>query len=136
MVSANRGKLCSVMPRNSKLIERSSFLAALIWSRALYFYISNEPFRFGIDLKLANEIRRFVADNYFEPARSHGETEVVVVSGEVHSGMGLKQRLPAVCSVLRGSELQDAFGASLIREVRMPTVEKDSSTNRFVFKIE
>ena len=87
-------------------------------------------------MKLAEQIRRFVSENYFQPARACGDKEVVLISGEVHNRMGLKQRLPAVCSVLRGNELQNSFGVSLIREDRMPTVQKDSSTNRFIFKIE
>ncbi len=86
-------------------------------------------------MSLAEEIRRFVSENYFEPARAQRKTEVIVVSGEVHSRMGLRQRMPAVCSVLRGKELQNSFEVRLVREIRKPTVEKDSSTNQFVFKI-
>jgi len=87
-------------------------------------------------MKLTDEIRRFVADNYFELARKNGDQKVILLSGEVHDRMKLKNRMPAVCSVLRGSKLQDLCRFILIREIRMPTVEKDSSTNKFVYRIE
>jgi len=85
---------------------------------------------------LAEEIRRFVFEHYIKPAKERGETKLVVVSGEVHGRMGLKDRMPAVCSVLRGSKLQSSFGVRLIQEIRSAKVERDSSTNRFVFSIE
>lgn len=85
---------------------------------------------------LAEEIRHFVFEHYIKPAKERGETKLVVVSGEVHDRMGLKDRMPAVCSVLRGSKLQNSFGVHLIQEIRLPKVERDSSTNRFVFSIE
>lgn len=85
---------------------------------------------------LAEEIRHFVFEHYIKPAKERGETKLVVVSGEVHGRMGLKDRMPAVCGVLRGSKLQNSFCIHLIREIKLPNVEKDSSTNRFVFSIE
>ena len=33
----------------------------------------------------AEEIRRFVFENYVEPSKKQGETKLVVVSGEVRS---------------------------------------------------
>jgi hypothetical protein len=85
---------------------------------------------------LAEEIRHFVFEHYIKPAKERGETKLVVVSGDVHARMGLKDRMPAVCSVLRGSKLQDSFGVQLIQEIRLPNVKRDSSTNRFVFSMD
>ena len=85
---------------------------------------------------LAEEIRHFLFEHYIKPAKERGETKLVVVSGEVHSRMGLKDRMPAVCSVLRGSKFQNSFGVRLIQKIKLPKVERDSSTNRFVFSID
>jgi len=87
-------------------------------------------------IELAEEVRRYVYENCIKPARNRGETEIVLTSGDIHEQMKLNQRMPLVCSVLRGSELQDAFNVILVREIRLPSVKKDSSTNKFVFRIE
>lgn len=85
---------------------------------------------------LADEIRHFVFEHYIQPAKERGEAKLVVVSGEVHSRMGLKDRMPAVCSVLRGHKLQNLFDVQLVQEIRLPNIVRDSSTNRFVFSVE
>ena len=41
---------------------------------------------------LAEEIRHFVSEHYIKPAKERGETKLVVVSGEVHGRIGLKDR--------------------------------------------
>jgi hypothetical protein len=87
-------------------------------------------------MRLAEEIRNFVFEHYIKPAKERQETKLAVVSGDVHARMGLKDRMPAVCSVLRGSKLQSSFGIHLNQEIRLPNVKRDSSTNRFVFSIE
>lgn len=87
-------------------------------------------------MNLAEEISRFVFEYYIKPAVDKGEKRLTVVSGEVHNRMGLKNRMPAVCSVLRGEKLQSTYNVCLIQEIRLPRVQKDSSTNQFVFGIE
>jgi 5-methylcytosine-specific restriction enzyme B len=84
---------------------------------------------------LAEEIREYVDENYVKPARKRGDSELVIVSGEVHVRMGLKNRMPAICSVLRGGKLQESSSIRLINEIRLPSVKRDSSTNKFVFRV-
>jgi hypothetical protein len=86
-------------------------------------------------IELAEEIRKYVYENYVKPAKISGEKSLVIVSGEVHDRMGLKQRMPLVCSVLRGSKFQGYAGIQLVNEIGPPGVETDSSTNKFVFNI-
>lgn len=86
-------------------------------------------------MALADEIRRFVYDNYIRPARERRETQIVIVAGEVHSRMGLKSRMPAVCSALRSVELQRMCNVRLVKEIRQTGVKRDSSTNVFVFEL-
>jgi hypothetical protein len=50
-------------------------------------------------MELTEKIRHFVFEKYLKSARDEGKTKVVVVSGDVHSRMGLKNRVPAVWCV-------------------------------------
>lgn len=84
---------------------------------------------------LANKINKFICEHYIEKARNNGNKQVKLVSGQVHSDMRLIDRMPAVCGALRSKELETKCNIQLINEIRRPTVKKDSSTNKFVFKI-
>lgn len=53
---------------------------------------------------LADQIRQWVIEEMFEPARKKGLGKVTVMAGVVHKKMGLRNRLPAVCAAL-GSDL-------------------------------
>lgn len=55
----------------------------------------------GIGLGLTDKIRKFVCENFIEPARKRGEKEITIRAGDVHSRMGLSSRMPAVCSALK-----------------------------------
>lgn len=56
---------------------------------------------------LADGIRRHVQEKYIEPARRAGLTSVVVVANDVHRDLGLKNRMPAVCSALDAHKFQE-----------------------------
>jgi len=43
--------------------------------------------------------------------------------------------MPAVCNALRREKFQLDYNVELVQEIRLPTVKKDSSTNKFIFKI-
>ena len=86
-------------------------------------------------MSLSSEIRKFVVENYFEPARANGTEHIAVISGEVHSAMKLKSRMPAVCNALRSKKLEQLGSVRLMREIRRLGVKRDSSTNQFKFEI-
>lgn len=85
-------------------------------------------------LDLADEIRQFVYNRYIKHAKEKGETNVTVISGTIHDEMRLKDRMPSVCQALRGKKFQTAYSVSLIQEIRLPSVQLNSSTNRFFFR--
>lgn len=62
----------------------------------------------------ADDIRAFVLDELIRPARAQGRQTVVIRAGDVHRSMGLMQRQPVVCSVLRGSKVSAQAGVTLI----------------------
>lgn len=48
----------------------------------------------------ADQIRQFVRSRIVDPARNKGDKIVRVRAGDVHSAMGLINRMPAVCGAL------------------------------------
>lgn len=66
-------------------------------------------------MTLADEIRAFVHQNYFEPARRRGEHEITIRAGDVHSAMKLVGRMPAVCSALGTDKFQKEYRVRLVR---------------------
>ena len=45
-------------------------------------------------------VRRYVRDHYVSPARRAGRRTFRVVVGEVHTALGLRNRVPLVCNAL------------------------------------
>ncbi len=84
---------------------------------------------------LAERIRAYVCERHAAPARREGRIEFEVTSGEVHRGMGLANRMSAVCGALRGRKLEERCGIELVEEVRSVRVRENSATNRFVYRV-
>ena len=82
-------------------------------------------------VSLADRIRENVRARHIEPARQAGRETVTLRAGDVGRDMGLKNRMPAVCSAL-GSKL-------FLREARVRLVERvgprQSTTTEFRFEI-
>lgn len=83
----------------------------------------------------AQEIRQYLFENYIQPAKAQITKELTIEAAEVHERLKLKSRIPLVCEVLRSQKFQDAYNIRLVREIRLPSVQKDSSTNKFVFEL-
>lgn len=66
-------------------------------------------------MTLSDKVRRFVFHEYIEPARRRGNKTVTVRAGDVHSQMGLTQRLPLVCSALGTLLFQERYNVGLVR---------------------
>lgn len=61
----------------------------------------------------SNSVREYVRKRYLEPSRARGESQVRVVVGEVHRGLGLANRVPLVCNALKGSRFLQQNGLKL-----------------------
>ncbi len=48
----------------------------------------------------SDRIRKYAREKYIEPAIAKGEREIRVRVGDVHKGLTLKNRVPAVCQAL------------------------------------
>ncbi len=82
---------------------------------------------------LAEVVRQEVIDHWFTPARSRGEREVTVVSGDVHKQLKWQNRHPAVCGALmyRREEFAQRAKVELIRVVG----KNPSNTTKFVYRL-
>jgi 5-methylcytosine-specific restriction protein B len=62
----------------------------------------------------ADRVRVYCRDHFIEPARSRGETTVSIRAGDIHSALGLKNRLPLVCSALGANIFEKLAGVERI----------------------
>jgi len=89
-------------------------------------------------MRLADEIREFVYENYIKYAVERGETEVLVRAGDVHSRMSLSNRMPAVCDALNTKKFLDLCNNRLkdkIVRLKDRTGPKHGASACFVFEI-
>ena len=52
-------------------------------------------------LKDADRIRQYLKQHHLDTARAKGVTVVRIVAGDIHKELGLRNRVPNVCQVLR-----------------------------------
>jgi hypothetical protein len=69
---------------------------------------------------LAQRIRQFAFHNYIAPMRDAPGAEVRIRSGDVHKGMGLSGRMPAVCGALDSMIFRREYGLELARRTGPP----------------
>jgi hypothetical protein len=69
---------------------------------------------------LADRIRRFAFENYLAPMRGAPGAEIRIRAGDVHKGMQLSGRMPAVCGALDSIIFRREFGLELVRRTGPP----------------
>lgn len=84
-------------------------------------------------MKLSDQIREYAGRQYIDPVRQGAGTTVKIKSGDVVKGLGLKNRTPSVCEVLRSHPFQEQYGLKLIGEQGPPSGM--STTVVFTYKI-
>jgi len=79
----------------------------------------------------ADEVREYALVAFVKPARRSGKRTVAFTSLEIHKGMGLKDRMPLVCSSI------DAAKFLALAMVTLANREGplQSSTVRWVFEL-
>jgi predicted HicB family RNase H-like nuclease len=66
-------------------------------------------------MTLAERIRQFAFENYVAPMRDRPNAEIRIRAGDVHKGMGLGGRMPAVCGALDATIFRREYGLELAR---------------------
>jgi 5-methylcytosine-specific restriction protein B len=79
----------------------------------------------------ADEIRRFVLENYIKPARVRGDATVTITVGELNNEMGLHMAWPNICQALEGRRFLQ------LANVPAPAAEgpKQSTTRRLTYSL-
>ena len=80
----------------------------------------------------ANEVREYVLATFIKPARQRGQRTVSFTSRDMHGGMGLKDRMPLVCSSIDADKFLD-FASVILMKRDGP---KQSSTVRWTFDLQ
>ena len=65
-------------------------------------------------MKLADKIRKYVIDEYINPAKEHGKVTVKVRAGDIHKEMELVSRMPAIYGALDTQIFKDIARVQLI----------------------
>ena len=81
---------------------------------------------------LADRIRKYVLEKKIIPAREMNQRTITIRAGEIHSEMGLKNRMPAVCEALDTDKFIDYAAVNLIER----TGPKLGSSVKWVFALE
>ena len=63
----------------------------------------------------SDETRKYVKENYIEPARARGDPEVSVRAGDVHQAVGYSNRLPLIVSALGALKFRRYANVELVR---------------------
>ena len=63
----------------------------------------------------ADSIREHVIRNHVEPARAAQRAEITLRAGDIHKELLLKDRVPAVCSVLGSNRLESEARVKRLR---------------------
>ena len=58
-------------------------------------------------MSIADDVREHCRVHYVEPARTRGEPTVAIRTGDVHSALGYKNRLPLVCSAIGAKPFEE-----------------------------
>jgi hypothetical protein len=82
-------------------------------------------------MTLAERIRQFAFENYVAPMRDRPNAEIRIRAGDVHKGMGLGGRMPAVCGALDATIFRREYGLELVRR----TGPAQGANVEFVFRL-
>jgi hypothetical protein len=81
--------------------------------------------------RLADRIRRHVAEVYVRPAREAAQPSVRVRAGDVHRALNLNNQVPAVCGAIDSRKCLEVIGASSVRR----TGPHQSTTAEWEFEL-
>jgi hypothetical protein len=82
-------------------------------------------------MTLAERIRQFAFETYVAPMRDRPNVEVRIRAGDVHKGMGLGGRMPAVCGALDATIFRREYGLELARR----TGPAQGANVEYIFRI-
>ena len=58
-------------------------------------------------MKPSEIAREYIINSHIKPARSRGDTIIILRAGNIHSELNFKNRLPVICSVLGSNTFEE-----------------------------
>lgn len=86
-------------------------------------------------MRLTDQTRSLVIENYVQPARKRGERRIRIRVGEVIKQLGWKNRTPSVYSTLTSQEFQRQAGIRLVEKSGGPPSGGASTTWNLTYRI-
>ncbi|WNY22780.1 hypothetical protein MmiHf6_00650 [Methanimicrococcus hongohii] len=62
---------------------------------------STPPVAFSKNMTKADNVRFYIYQNYFKPAKLKGQSKITLVAGDIHTDMGLKSEMPTVTAAMK-----------------------------------
>lgn len=62
---------------------------------------AKKPVEFSKNMTKADNVRFYIYRTYFKPAKLKGQNKITLVSGDVHTDMGLKSEMPTVAAAMK-----------------------------------
>jgi len=81
---------------------------------------------------IAEPVRDYARRHFLEPARKRNESTVRIIAGEIHKGLGLQNRVPAICQALKSRKFQEENRIVLEKSEGPPSGM--STTMTFVYR--
>jgi hypothetical protein len=85
----------------------------------------------GKRAKQADMVRDYCKREYIERARARGQTTVRIRAGDVQTALGLKDRIPLICSALGANIFEESLGLERI-SIEGPL---NGSNTTFIFRL-
>ena len=83
------------------------------------------------ELPPSDETRIYCGDHYIIPARTRGQKEVIIRSGDVHHELNFTNRLPLVCGALGSTKFENMARVKR-KSIDGPT---NGANTKFIFYI-
>jgi len=81
----------------------------------------------------SDAVREHARNAYLRPAQQRGLRTFSVNVGEVHRGLGLKNRIPLVCQALKSAKFLESNGVRLVSETGPPSGQSTTVTYTYEF---
>ncbi|NPE30738.1 hypothetical protein HNV12_22855 [Methanococcoides sp. SA1] len=78
---------------------------------------------------MTDDIRDYINDKYFIPAKNKGLKEIIIRAGTIHDEMRFENRVPSVCNALRSQNLQERYNVQLTNVKYGPNVNQENAKN-------
>lgn len=90
------------------------------------------PVELSKTMTKADNVRLYIYQNYFKPAKLKGQNKITLIAGDIHTDMGLKSEMPTVTSAMK-TRIDRLYDVEIL-EVKPPNGANSKLTVRYDLK--